>query len=92
MLKDPDSHQPLLRRVAAVMDGPVIITNINCNHCDALIILLGYVKDALHVPLPAITKADVVCLEKNLISLLRDDFSFQAPSRSASVKTTPRQL
>ncbi|KAF9016619.1 hypothetical protein BDZ89DRAFT_1118048 [Hymenopellis radicata] len=89
-LEDPDSHQPLLHRVAAAgIDGPVVVINIGSNRCDALIILPGCVEDAVHVPLPALTKADVIRMKRNLISLLGDDFSFKTPSRSASVKRVP---
>ncbi|KAF9016595.1 hypothetical protein BDZ89DRAFT_399529 [Hymenopellis radicata] len=89
-LEDADSHRPLLHRVAAAgIDGPVVIINIGSNRCDALIILPGCVEDAVHVPLPALTKADVIRMKKNLISLLGDDFSFKVPSRSASVKRVP---
>jgi tetratricopeptide (TPR) repeat protein len=55
----------------AAQNGPVVILNIICDRCDALIVIPGLDGDVMHVPLPTLKLTDIESMAHSLSHLVR---------------------
>ncbi|KDR73809.1 hypothetical protein GALMADRAFT_142238 [Galerina marginata CBS 339.88] len=65
--------KPLSELTRAGQLGPVVMLNASEKQCDALIIVPGLDYDVLHIPLPAISHAEIEAIHSLLHQLLHSD-------------------